>query len=201
MKAADILRSPNPLELFREWYGQVQNNPLIVEPTAMTLATAGADGAPSARTVLLKQFTPEQGFAFFTNYESHKGRDLIANPKAALLFFWAPLARQIKVRGSVTKASRAESEEYWRSRPRGSQLAGWLSRQSRPVPSGQSLEKLYAAAEERFAGLDVPCPPHWGGFLLKPAEIEFWLGQPNRLHERVRFTLDGHVWRGEQLFP
>lgn len=201
MKAADILRRPDPLELFREWYGEVQSHPLIVEPTAMTLATSDTLAMPSLRTVLLKQFTPAEGFVFFTNYESRKGQALISNPKAALLFFWAPLARQVNVRGTVTKTSRADSEEYWRSRPRGSQIASTLSRQSRAVPPGQTLDQIFAATEAQFAGQEIPCPPHWGGFVLKPSEIEFWLGQPNRLHERVRFSFDGKSWRGEQLFP
>ncbi len=201
MKAADILQQGDPLQLFEDWFAEVQANKQILEPTAMTLATSSKTGEPSARTVLLKQFTPEAGFAFFTNYESDKGRALIENPQAALLFFWASLSRQVKVRGPIGKTTRKESENYWDLRPRGSQIAGWLSQQSHPVPKGVTLDSLYEATEREFLGKPIPCPPHWGGFLLSPREIEFWIGRPNRLHERVRFTFEQSKWVGQQLFP
>jgi pyridoxamine 5'-phosphate oxidase len=201
MNAQDILQWSDPYRLFAQWYSEIQNHPLVTEPTAMTLATCSTAAVPSVRTVLLKQFSPTTGFIFFTNYKSRKGQDLTTNPSASLLFYWQPLFRQITVTGSVTRTTRDESEAYWRSRPRESQLAGWVSQQSRPVPSAQRLEEIYAAAERQWQNQEIPCPEQWGGFAVQPFEFEFWLGHRHRLHDRVRFSRQAQSWSGQQLFP
>lgn len=199
MKASDILSYSDPWALFSQWYAEAQANPSLREPTAMTLATADASGQPSARTVLLKKFSPQQGFVFFTNYESRKGHDLLANPKASLLFYWDPLFRQIKIEGVVEKIPREESIQYWNSRPFDSRLAGTVSKQSRPVVG--SLDKIYEDARKHWENKEIPCPENWGGFSLKPSSIEFWVGHKFRLHDRVRFTLSGLAWIPQQLYP
>lgn len=200
MNAQDILALSDPLILFDQWYKEIQGHALLTEPTAVTLATASAAGAPSVRTVLLKEHSASKGFVFFTNYESRKGRDLLENPQAALLFYWGPLFRQVNITGAVAKVPRAESEAYWNSRPVESQLAGWISHQSQPL-KGQKLAELYDSAQKEWQGKRIPCPVHWGGFALTPQTIEFWLGRPHRLHERVVFQKNKMSWQAEQLFP
>lgn len=172
-----------------------------VDATAMVLATADEHGYPSARTVLLKGLD-DRGFSFFTNFESRKGRDLAANPHAALVFFWSELERQVLVSGRVTKLPASESEAYFRTRPRGSRIATWASNQSRVVAGRAELERRWAEASARFAGDDVPLPPYWGGYVLEPMRIEFWQGRPNRLHDRYCYTRepDGS-WTIERLAP
>lgn len=199
MTEAELLTSVDPIKLFERWYAEIQEAPGIREPTAMTLATADAEGQPSLRTVLLKQFIPADGFVFYTNYHSHKGADLAANPKAALLFYWDPLFQQIKIEGSVSKISRHDSEAYWHSRPFESKLAGWLSHQSQPVVG--SLVAAYEKAEHEWHGRDIPCPENWGGYILKPQVMEFWIGQKHRLHTSMRFQRDGSTWSRQQLYP
>ena len=171
------------------------------EPSAITLATADASGRPSARIVLLK-VVDERGFAFFTNYESRKGRELAENPHAALVCYWAELEREVLIAGTVTKVSRAESAEYFAKRPRGSQLGAWVSRQSSAVPDRAFLEAELQKVEARFANRDVELPPYWGGYVLNPARLEFWQGRPNRLHDRFQYLkqADGS-WRIERLSP
>jgi pyridoxamine 5'-phosphate oxidase len=190
----------DPLALFQEWYDWAAANGAPL-PQAMTLATTGPDGRPSARTVELKG-VDERGFLFFTNYESRKGRQLEANPSAALVFHWhTEPHRQVLVTGTAERLPRSESEEYFRSRAVGSRLGAWASRQSCPIESYSELERAFTEAEERF-GADVPIPDWWGGFVLRPDSIEFWESRPNRLHERIRYDRgeDGS-WRATLLAP
>ena len=168
--------------------------------TAASLATAGRDGRVSARMVLVKQFD-RRGFEFFTNYESRKARDLDENPHAALCFHWPWLEEQVRVEGRVERLSAEESDAYFRSRPRGSQLGAWASEQSRPMPSRVTLLRRVIATEARFFGGAVARPPHWGGYRLLPEAIELWHGRPDRLHERRQFRRDGASWREERLYP
>ena len=186
LRRADL--EPDPMGQFAKWFGEaVAAN--IRDVNAMSLATATADGIPSARIVLLKGVGP-RGFVFFTNYLSAKGRELEANPRAALNFFWAQLERQIRIDGAVEKTSRAESEEYFHSRPRGSQLGALASEQSETIADRAALEAQLADATERFGQGDVPLPGHWGGYRVVPATIEFWQGRTNRLHDRFRYRRD-----------
>lgn len=184
--------------LHKLWSAVCNHRPADIN--AMMLATVDASGKPSARTVLLKG-VDERGFIFFTNYESRKGRELAGNPNAALNFFWSELERQVCVAGAVTKLSAAESEKYFRSRPRGSQIGAWASQQSSEIPDRATLEAEWQALEKRYPG-EVPMPPHWGGFVLKPERIEFWQGRPSRLHDRLCYQLqpDGS-WRIARLAP
>jgi pyridoxamine 5'-phosphate oxidase len=190
----------DPIGLFREWFAAAEaaGAPL---PDAMTLATAGADARPSARTVLLKG-VDERGFVFFTNYESRKGRELTSNPRGALVFVWhMEPKRQVLVQGRVERVPREESEAYFATRPRGSRLAALVSNQSRPIESRKQLEDAFAEAESTYSD-DVPLPEHWGGFVLEPDTIEFWESRPNRLHERVRYsTNEDGSWLAESLAP
>ena len=165
----------------------------------MVLATADADGRPSARTVLLKGYDV-RGFVFFTNYESRKGLELAANPYGSLVFPWYPLHRQVLVAGPVERTSRAETEDYFAIRPHGAQLGAWASAQSQRVPDRAALEQAWAAAERRFPG-EVPAPPHWGGYRLAPTSVEFWQGRISRLHDRLRYRLSGQAWIVERLSP
>ena len=189
----------DPFELFREWFVAAEASGLEL-PEAMTLATASADGTPSARTVLLKG-VDDRGFAFFTNYGSRKGRELAENPRAALVFHWAQEPRrQVLVTGTVTRLPEPESDEYFGTRPLGSRLAAWASRQSSPLARREELDSAFAEAEARH-GDDPPRPPFWGGYVLDPETIEFWESRPNRLHERIRFTRAADGWKAEHLAP
>ena len=165
----------------------------------MALITASAEGEPSGRMVLLKG-ADHRGFAFFTNYTSAKGRDLAANPRAALLFHWPP-HHQVRVSGAVAKVEAEESERYWRTRPRASQLSAWASRQSQVIPSREALEARVAELDARFGAAEVPSPPFWGGFRLVPEAIEFWHHRDDRLHDRLRYRLVGGAWARERLAP
>ena len=189
----------DPLELFREWF-EAAREAGVQFPETMTLATATADGAPSARMVLLKG-ADEDGFVFFTGYESRKAEELAANPRAALVFYWQPLGRQVRVEGPVERVSEQESAEYFATRPRGSQLAAWTSRQSRPLGDRAELERRYADVEREHEGREVPLPPHWGGFRLRPDAIEFWEHRDNRLHDRFRYTRARGDWDAARLWP
>ena len=189
---------PDPLRQFERWFQDARGADLHA-PEAMTLATATPEGRPSARMVLLKS-ADEHGFAFHTNYESRKGVELAANPRAALLFHWQPLGRQVRVEGLAERITADESKAYFLSRPLGSRLAAWASPQSRPLADRAELERRYAEAQERF-GEDVPLPPTWGGFRLVPDAYEFWQHGEDRLHDRVRYERDGDGWTKTRLAP
>jgi pyridoxamine 5'-phosphate oxidase len=184
----------DPLEQFRHWFAAAD------EDNRMALATAAPDGSPSARMVLLKG-ADEQGFVFFTGYGSRKGGELEANPRAALLFHWAPLGRQVRVEGPVERVGADESDAYFATRPRGAQLAATASRQGRVLANRAQLDEAVADLEREHAGRDVPRPEHWGGYRLRPETYEFWQHRDDRLHDRLRYTRDGEGWRLERLSP
>jgi pyridoxamine 5'-phosphate oxidase len=189
----------DPIALFRTWFAQALASELA-EPNAMSLATVSADGRPSVRVVLLKRFD-EEGFIFFTNYESRKGRELATNPFAALVFWWHEFERQVRIEGRVEKVKPAESDEYFAIRPLGSRLGAWASSQSEALPDREALDRRYAELAARYADGNVPRPPHWGGYRLVPDAIEFWQGRANRLHDRIRFRRRGDGWVRERLAP
>lgn len=191
----------DPIKQFASWFEEALNADLL-EPNAMTLATASSDGKPSARIVLLKGYD-KRGFVFYTNYESTKGRQLIANPQAALVFLWDKLERQIRIEGKVVKIDGEESDNYFHSRPIGSQIGAWTSDQSRVIPNREVLEKRQQELTQKHSdGATIPRPPHWGGFRLIPDAIEFWQGRPSRLHDRLVYRLqDDATWEIVRLSP
>lgn len=192
--------SADPLEQFQNWF----NEALAAEQPdveAMTLSTAAASGGRvSARIVLLKGLDP-RGFVFFTNYESRKGQELFANPFAALTFYWHTLNRQVRIEGQVEKVSAEESASYFQTRPRGSQLGAWASPQSQVLPQRTELEDQVAAVAARYGDAVIPCPPFWGGYVLRPDYLEFWQGRESRLHDRIVYTLEDQQWRTQRLAP
>jgi pyridoxamine 5'-phosphate oxidase len=199
MNKSDVDR--NPIKQFAKWYDELRAHGVSEQDAiSMTLATATKVGEPDARIVLLKSFD-DAGFVFYTNYESRKGKELDENPRACLLFYWSKVWRQVRIEGSVDQVSEEESEDYFQTRPLGSKIGAWASNQSEVVESRDALEQRYADLSERY-GEDVPRPPHWGGYRIQPEVIEFWQGRDNRLHDRLRYSLqeDG-TWLIERLGP
>lgn len=190
---------PDPLHQFKFWLEEAAKAG-VPEVNAMTLATADAEGNPSARIVLLRGFN-ETGISFFTNYASKKGQDLKANPKACLNFFWPELERQIRINGSIQSLPANESDAYFASRPRESQLGAWASHQSEIIPSKEYLMEKFKNLEKEFEGRSIPRPPHWGGFLLVPHSFEFWQGRPSRLHDRIGYILESGKWLIRRYSP
>lgn len=189
----------DPIKQFGKWFKDAINASLK-EPNAMALATSTKSGKPSVRIVLLKSYK-ENGFVFFTNFESRKGNELAENPVASLVFWWAELGRQVRIEGSVEKISRKESEEYFQSRPVESKISAWVSAQSRVIESREILEKRYLEIKKQYEDKTVPCPPHWGGYCLIPEIFEFWQGWANRLHDRILYTQTKDGWKIERLAP
>ncbi len=189
----------DPIRFFERWFDEAVHAE-VREPNAMTLATLGADGQPAARIVLLKG-VDEDGFVFFTNYESRKARELEAHPRAALVFWWEGLERQVRVEGTVERVDAAASDAYFASRPRGSRLGAWASDQSRPIPDRSVLERRLADVDAAYPGDTVPRPPHWGGFRLTPTLFEFWQGRASRLHDRLEYRPGPDGWAIRRLAP
>jgi len=193
--------SENPLELFQKWFFEVDQHFPQDETNAMTLSTLGEDGFPKGRVVLLKKYTHE-GFVFYTNYESEKGKAIVAHPKVSLSFHWAGAERQVIIKGDVEKIAANLSDGYFESRPRGSQLGAHASQQSTVVSSREVIENQLKTLEEKFENKPIPRPEFWGGFIVKPVEIEFWQGRANRLHDRIRYQLQSDLnWKIERLSP
>jgi len=189
----------NPVTQFSKWFTEAVDAK-VNEPNAMTVCTATKVGKPSARIILLRNFD-DNGFVFYTNYNSRKGGEIIENPNAALLFFWPELERQVRIEGVLSKQSAEESDLYFKSRPRTSKLGAWTSAQSKVIPNRKTLDEEYEKLSEKYPGEDVPRPDHWGGYLLKPFSIEFWQGRPSRLHDRILYTKENGEWNIMRLAP
>lgn len=191
----------NPLQQFRTWFYEAELHGGSDEPNAMAVATLGPDGFPKNRMVLLKKYN-EEGFVFYTNYESEKGKSIITNPKVCLSFFWPTLERQVIIKGVAEKTSETDSENYFHSRPKGSQLGALVSEQSSVIASREILESKLRDLEKQYENSEIPKPKNWGGFLVRPQAIEFWQGRPNRLHDRIRYTLQQNFnWKIDRLAP
>lgn len=190
----------NPMQQFRTWYYQVEDYGGVTEVNAMAVATVGLDGFPRNRMVLLKKYD-ERGFIFYSNYDSEKGRSLEKNPEVCLSFFWPNLERQVIIKGKAEKISTQESDNYFASRPRGSQLGALVSQQSSIVQDREELEQELKKLEDHYENKEIPRPAHWGGYLVSPIEFEFWQGRPNRLHDRIRYRLNGLDWEIDRLAP
>jgi pyridoxamine 5'-phosphate oxidase len=199
MGLPDATDERDPIELFGEWYAAAEKAGIFM-PESTALATATPDGTPSVRMILLKQWD-DDGFVFFTNYDSRKALELDANPRASLLLHWAVLERQVRIEGSVARISEEESLDYFKTRTRGSQIGAWASKQSEVLESPDALAARVKARTEEFEGGDVPLPPFWGGYRLKPTRVEFWQGRANRLHDRLVFVRAEPGWTTERLYP
>lgn len=196
-----IPNNPDPFDLFSVWYDEAQHHAHLAEPTAMTLATSDGEGQPWPRVVLLKSFD-QNGFVFYTNTLSVKGRQIAHNPRVGLCFYWMPLGKQVRVAGLALPVTPAEADEYFASRARGSQIGSWASQQSAPLPNRPQLEGRFAEFEKKYEGREVPRPPHWSGYRVVPHTIEFWLAAPSRLHyRRVYYRAAGGSWTHQMLFP
>ena len=193
--------SDNPIQLFQTWFYEVEKSDGVDEPNAMTVSTVGLDGFPKSRVVLLKKYTHE-GFIFYTNYNSEKGRALSENPKICLSFFWPNLERQIIIKGTAEKLAKNLSDGYFESRPDGSKLGALVSDQSTVIKSRGVLEDKLSQLEKEYSGKEIERPEHWGGYLVRPVSMEFWQGRPNRLHDRIRYTLtEDFNWKMDRLAP
>ncbi|MGB5377962.1 pyridoxamine 5'-phosphate oxidase [Muriicola sp.] len=193
--------SDNPMELFQKWFHEIEKAEAVDEPNAMTISTLGLDGFPKGRIVLLKRFTYE-GFIFYTNYGSEKGKAIENNPKVCLSFFWPAMERQVIIKGTVSKIAENMSDGYFESRPTGSKLGAIASNQSEVIPSRDVLEDSLKKLEAQYEQKEIPRPANWGGYLVAPVSIEFWQGRPNRLHDRIRYTLgEDYNWKIERLAP
>ncbi|WP_372802778.1 pyridoxamine 5'-phosphate oxidase [Lutibacter sp.] len=193
--------SDNPMELFQKWFYEVEQFGGDTEANAMTISTIGTDGYPKNRVVLLKKYTWE-GFIFYTNYNSEKGKAIDKNPNVCLSFFWHNIERQVIIKGKAEKISENLSDGYFESRPDGSKLGAWASDQSEPVPSRNYLDERLASFEKKFQNKEIPRPKHWGGYIVKPISIEFWQGRPNRMHDRIRYKLqEDFDWKIDRLAP
>ena len=191
----------NPLELFQKWFYEVEASEGVDEPNAMTISTIGLDGFPKSRVVLMKKFTFE-GFIFYSNYQSEKGRAIAADPSVCLSFFWPNMERQVIIKGTAEKIAENLSDGYFESRPHGSKLGAIVSDQSEVVPSREYLEDKLKQLEQQYESKEVPRPEHWGGYLVRPISMEFWQGRPNRLHDRIRYSLqEDFDWKIERLAP
>ena len=198
---SDNFKQRDPLSLFKDWFAAADNHPDIEEANAMSIVTLGKDQFPKARVVLLKQFT-EEGFVFYTNYESEKGQAIIAYPKVGISFFWPALERQVIIKGVAEKVAPAVSDAYFSSRPLGSQLGAMASNQSKEIQSRSELEERLANLEDTYQDTLPKRPPNWGGFIVRPKEIEFWQGRPNRLHDRLLFSITtDQQWEAKRLSP
>ena len=189
----------NPVKQFRLWFKEAERAG-VKEPNTMTLATVSQQGQPTIRIMLMKEIA-DQGLVFYTNFRSRKGREMEELPKAALNFYWQDLERQVRFDGTVTKVPDDESDEYFHTRPRGSQLGAWVSEQSEPIPSRDYLEAQLKVYETRYKEHDIPRPTHWGGYLLTPVRVEFWQGGPHRLHDRIQYSLNNEHWDLQRLAP
>lgn len=190
----------DPIKQFGKWWEEAVNSK-IDEVNAMTLATASADGLPSARIVLLKEYN-EQGFVFFTNYESFKAQQMAENPKACIVFFWKELERQVRITGLIQKISKEQSDQYFKTRPESSRIGAWASPQSRVIDGRHWLDEKFNELVGKMEGTDIERPPHWGGYIVKPVVLEFWQGRPSRLHDRIQYTLEeSGEWKIERLAP
>lgn len=193
--------SGNPMEVFQKWFYETEASEAVEEPNAMTVATIGLDGFPKSRVVLLKKFTYE-GFIFYTNYKSEKGKAIANNPNVCISFFWPNMERQVIVKGKAEKIAENLSDGYFESRPDGSKLGAIVSEQSTVIQSRESLEGNLKELEKKYEGMEIERPDYWGGYIVKPVSIEFWQGRPNRLHDRIRFTLqEDFGWKMERLAP
>lgn len=191
----------NPIELFQQWFLTANESNLVDETNAMTISSIGLDGFPKSRVVLLKKYTAE-GFIFYTNYNSEKGKAILANNNVCLSFFWAGLEQQIIIKGKAEKLAENLSDGYFESRPDGSKIGAWASNQSEVVESRATLDETLVLFENKFEGTTIPRPKHWGGFLIKPISIEFWQGRPNRMHDRILYSLEKDFsWKLERLAP
>lgn len=194
---ADVIT--DPILQFEKWFKEAVDTH-VNEPNAMTVSTATKEGKPSSRILLLRNFN-EEGFVFYTNYTSRKGIEIMNNPNCSLLFFWPELERQVRIEGLLQKQTDAESDLYFQTRPRGSKLGAWASEQSKIITSRDVLDQEYEKISVKYPGENIPRPPFWGGFVLKPVSIEFWQGRPSRLHDRILYTRENSNWKIERLAP